>query len=354
MTERRRLDGLDGLRGLAAFLVLLHHAAPKVAGLNLLPGGYLAVDFFFMLSGFVIARGYEDRLQEGLTPGRFLLLRLRRLYPVIAVGIAAGAVVAMLRGMDPREAIIRLVIQALFLPLPAGSGSTFPLDGVEWSLMFELAANALHATILWRLNRRYVAIFTGIMLCALLFASLLHGSVALGDRGTNLWGGVPRVLFSYGAGIIVWRSARAGRLPAIRLSAFAISAMFCTTLLAAGVSERFFSAGFVEPLLVATSFPLILIAGIDVELENRARWIASLAGALSYPLYAVHLPVIQETATLLHRWSRIDGLAALALCMSAALLGAVALARFDKWWQHSGVTLVRQKASGFFTQPSLG
>ncbi|WP_454886839.1 acyltransferase family protein [Sphingomonas oryzagri] len=352
MAERQRLDGLDGLRGLAAFLVLLHHAGPKVAGLNLLPGGYLAVDFFFMLSGFVIARGYEGRLRDGLTLGSFLLLRLRRLYPMIGIGILAGAVVAVLRGLDTGEAIIRLGIQALFLPLPSGDASTFPLDGVEWSLMFELIANSLHATIFWRLGNRQIALFTGVMFCALLIAGTVHGSLALGDRGNNLWGGFPRILFSYGAGMIVWRCARDGRLPSVRLSAATICILFSATLLLAGFLSQLLPGGPIELLLVATVFPLVLIAGIGLQLKAPTRYAATLAGEASYPLYAVHLPIIDGGAMLFRHHEQADGLYALTACITAALLSAFVLARFDAWRQRFGTIAIHRRATTFSSQIS--
>jgi peptidoglycan/LPS O-acetylase OafA/YrhL len=76
---------LDGLRGVAAIAVTSLHFRFEL-GKFLLPHSYLAVDFFFVLSGFVLAYAYEDRLSEGMKPIQFLRLRVIRLYPLYLIG----------------------------------------------------------------------------------------------------------------------------------------------------------------------------------------------------------------------------------------------------------------------------
>src|SRR5215210_2241655 len=81
---------LNGLRGLAALIVVLFHAAALI-GTQLAPGGYLAVDLFFILSGFVIAHAYDHRFAEGLGPLAFIRYRIIRFYPLYLLGLAIGA-----------------------------------------------------------------------------------------------------------------------------------------------------------------------------------------------------------------------------------------------------------------------
>src|SRR5947207_14296459 len=82
----KRFEALDSWRGIAACLVALYHLrlysdSPLIA-LPLLQHSYLFVDFFFVLSGFVIAANYQQRLGEGFSMWRFALLRFGRVYPL--------------------------------------------------------------------------------------------------------------------------------------------------------------------------------------------------------------------------------------------------------------------------------
>jgi peptidoglycan/LPS O-acetylase OafA/YrhL len=87
MTHDHRLLTLDGMRGLAAILVVVYHFEVVV---KLVPSGYLAVDFFFLLSGLVIARTYAPRFEDGLKTRDFFVHRIIRLYPLFFVGLLLG------------------------------------------------------------------------------------------------------------------------------------------------------------------------------------------------------------------------------------------------------------------------
>lgn len=280
MADSARFEGLDGLRGIAALAVLLHHAGPRLAGLDLLPQGYLAVDFFFMLSGFVMASAYERRFHAGLAPRAFLRARMERLYPLMAVGILLGGAVAMAYGMPAAELALRVAMQLLWVPLIAGSGSLFLLDGVQWSLFFEVFANFVHCLLLWRLSTgRLFGIAAAALLILVPFAWHFDG-IGLGDRGTNILGGIPRVMFSYTLGVLLFRLRH--RLPRRAVPApLVISLVPAVLVLAGGLPS---AAG--DLVVVAACFPAIIILGLD------ARACMSWAGRISYPLYAVHLPII--------------------------------------------------------------
>lgn len=87
---------LDGLRGVAALLVVFYHIFEGLsfaAGgtlITVINHGYLAVDFFFILSGFVIGYAYDDRLGKSMSLGNFFKRRLIRLHPMIVMGSCAG------------------------------------------------------------------------------------------------------------------------------------------------------------------------------------------------------------------------------------------------------------------------
>lgn len=166
---------LDGLRGVAALLVVIYHVfegyafssgAPLIEGMN---HGYLAVDFFFMLSGFVIAYAYDSRWQSTLTLKNFALRRLVRLHPMVLMGAVLGVITFVLQGSQQWDgthmalsAVMWALLMAMFM-IPAlpgcgyevrGNGEMFPLNGPTWSLFFEYIGNVLYALVLRRFSTR--------------------------------------------------------------------------------------------------------------------------------------------------------------------------------------------------------
>ena len=170
---------LDGLRGVAALLVVFYHI---FEGLSFAAGGtpittinhgYLAVDFFFILSGFVIGYAYDDRLGKTMTTGNFFKRRLIRLHPMIIMGVILGAIAFLIQGSvqwDGKHVAISAVMLStlcamFFIPaLPGaryevrGNGEMFPLNGPSWSLFFEYIGNILYAVFIHRLSTKALTI----------------------------------------------------------------------------------------------------------------------------------------------------------------------------------------------------
>ena len=94
--SRPHYDILDGLRGVAALIVIVYHVFELHAGTPV-PHGYLAVDFFFILSGFVIGYAYDGRWGK-MTTGGFFKRRLIRLHPMVVMGALIGAVTFLVQG----------------------------------------------------------------------------------------------------------------------------------------------------------------------------------------------------------------------------------------------------------------
>ena len=151
--DRRVFATLDGLRGVAAVFVAMRHIAFFKA-LNI-HGGYMAVDLFFVLSGFVIAHAYERRFERGLTAGRFLASRYLRLWPVYALGAVLGLIAAAAHALPGRDnltgaEVLRTAPFALaMLPGPHIKPMLYPVNSVAWSLALELLINAAYA-FAWR------------------------------------------------------------------------------------------------------------------------------------------------------------------------------------------------------------
>lgn len=156
-------DILDGLRGVAALLVVVFHLCEAHATSHfdqLLNHGYLAVDFFFILSGFVIGYAYDDRLGKTMTIGNFFKRRLIRLHPMIIMGVVLGAIAFFIQGsaqwdgkhVATSAVMLSMLCAMFFIPaLPGaryevrGNGEMFPLNGPNWSLFFEYIGNILYA-----------------------------------------------------------------------------------------------------------------------------------------------------------------------------------------------------------------
>ncbi len=138
--DRRTFHTLDALRGIAALAVVCFHRRE-----GRFPSAYLAVDLFYVMSGFVLAYAYDSRFAAGLSWRRFMAQRLIRLWPLYALGVIITLVSAVLAG--DQKAWAQAPLQFLFLPAQPGPDHAplYPLNLPAWSLMFELAINFVWA-----------------------------------------------------------------------------------------------------------------------------------------------------------------------------------------------------------------
>lgn len=171
-------DLLDGLRGVAALMVIWYHvfegfAFASAGNIETLNHGYLAVDFFFILSGFVIGYAYDDRWGKNFTMKDFFKRRLIRLHPMVIMGAVLGAITFCIQGCvqwDGTHVAISMIMLSLlctifFIPaMPGvgyevrGNGEMFPLNGPCWSLFFEYIGNILYALFIRRLSNKALAV----------------------------------------------------------------------------------------------------------------------------------------------------------------------------------------------------
>jgi peptidoglycan/LPS O-acetylase OafA/YrhL len=294
----RHIATLDGLRGVAAIAVLFCHIDNKI--LNDLiwpPYASLAVDFFFMLSGFVVARSYETRLLQGLSVSTFAGIRLRRLYPLIFLGVVLGAVtlamrVVLKKDLDLRDVMLASFFAFFLIPrqIEGRPDSLYPANTPHWSLFFELAINMVYASLIKYLN-------TGV-LCAVCLASFAGLVYALPASGYYLieFGlisptfalGILRVTFPFTLGVLLYRFQRSPKPLGRDISPFLCGFLFIILL-----TPWLPRAWYFEILIVSLVFPLLLVAGIrcpsSAKTQGMHRWL----GELSYPLYATHEPIVR-------------------------------------------------------------
>jgi peptidoglycan/LPS O-acetylase OafA/YrhL len=285
---------LDGLRGVAAIAVVIYHYSQNF-GWELAPNAYLAVDFFFLLSGFVLAHAYQARLQAGQFSGAFMQRRLIRLYPLYWLGTTLAAVpiiaAALLGTAHPgaMRTLASYFLGVVFLPTPAHLSvfniRVFPLDVPAWSLSLEVGVNALYAFVGRRLTTRRLAAIVLVAAMGLIVAAHHFQTMQLGHNWPTYLGGWIRVFWSFFAGVLAHRIFADGRptLPTF-------VGVLITLLMIAVFAYRDDGAlvGVVSALVL---FPAILWIGAQVRLSGAARRLASWLGALSYALYIVHEPI---------------------------------------------------------------
>lgn len=306
-----RFHLLDGLRGLAAIAVMSYHVDPAW-----LPGAHLAVDFFFCLSGFVIALNYRERLrQRAMGFWRFVGLRLARLYPMLLVG---GGLAMWLLHAGPR---------ILLLVPETWNRALFPGNPPFWSLLAELAVNVAFALVLVRLHWRWTAL-TALLAAAGLIALTWHDADAarygLGATGAfwpGLWPGALRALAGFCLGLLLvpaWQALGAPRKVgwaalAIPLALLAVMALNPPAKLAWDLTAA---------LML---LPAITFAAVACDLPWTR--LNSVLGDLSYPLYCVHVPILYAVG----HGGGSQALAALALVPAAWMLDKAYDAPLRKW-----------------------
>lgn len=289
---------LDGLRGFAALFVVIFHFMEIVIpdySKNIFGHGYLAVDFFFCLSGFVIAYAYDDRLKS-LSVGDFFLLRLIRLQPLVVFGSILGLVTFLI---DPFSNLYRtygfwgtlkLFAASVFLipypVMPERYHNLFNLNAPAWSLFWEYVANIFYALLFVRWSKSIVSIVClagGLML---VYTAYEHKNLSGGWGGPNFWDGGVRILYSFFAGIMVFRMKLA-----IKNS---LGFIGLTVVLALALFSPFGEAynWWLESFIVLFYFPLIVALGAGSNSVSAYKTLAVWSGELSYPLYMVHYPFV--------------------------------------------------------------
>lgn len=323
LASKPRYEILDGLRGVASVLVVLFHmfeTYSKGPAYQIINHGYLAVDFFFVLSGFVIGYAYEDRWDRMTTWG-FFKRRLVRLHPMLIMGTVVGACLYFfgqceqfgLDGYPDGWKFLLAFVLALFM-IPVGNGLDVrgwgemnPLNGPQWSLTFEYLANILYAVVLRRIGKIALAILTAaaafctLDLClnwnvfgVLTEARNSHIYTVIGGWSITVeqfYIGSTRLLYPFLCGLLL---SRIGKFINVKGGFW-----WCAALLTLAFSlpciggEGSILNGIYNAGCILILFPLVVImgAGSHIKGEKSAR-ICTFLGEISYPLYITHYPVM--------------------------------------------------------------
>lgn len=326
LSSKPRYEILDGLRGVAAMLVVAYHlfetyyhSAPNQP----INHGYLAVDFFFVLSGFVIGYAYDDRWDR-MSTWSFIKRRLIRLHPMVIFGTFTGALLFYFGQCSAFPLIsstpwyiLLMILFWCFTMVPVskccdirGWTETNPLNGPAWSLQWEYVANLLYALVIRRLSK------FALMICVALFAVLtlilcldldVFGFLAARSYASytviggwsltpdQLQIGLTRLLYPFFCGLLI---SRMGFMIKVK-GGFWWCAALLTLLLAMpwmGTGEEAagrMTNGIYEAVCILVLFPLIVVVGAGSSvLGSKSQKINRLLGEISYPLYITHYPLI--------------------------------------------------------------
>jgi peptidoglycan/LPS O-acetylase OafA/YrhL len=325
--DRRMFYTIDGLRGLAALLVVLRHIVPLHANHLNAPSSYLAVELFFLFSGFVIAHAYDRRFADGLGFWAFVKVRLIRLYPLYFLGMAIAVLtIPMARLLGERTWPLLpsiLIPELLILPnlfVRFAGGNLYPFNNPSWTLFFELTANFAYALVVKHLSHRVLAAVVLVSAVGLAVTAFTFHSLDVGFGQKDFFGGFGRVFFSFFAGAGIYRIQAARPCP-IRISPWILLLAAFGLLIAPvpkGLDRELYDAGCA--LLV---FPAFAYLATSVEPGPRGQALFSLGGAASYALYLIHAPLGGVLNALFAAYGRPKGSAALGL---AFLAGASVIA----------------------------
>jgi len=327
---------LDAMRGLAALMVLFRHL-PDTRLRSYTSASHLAVDFFFMLSGFVIAYRYGDMLARERAVGGFMRARLARLLPLNVAALAPALLAyALVPGVadnaGPALVALALVAGALFVPLPPGvwvdDAAIFPLNPPVWSLGYELAVNVAFAIALPLLAGRRLGWAIALAAVALVIAGIMADGL---DRGVSAAGApvaAARVSFAFLVGAALHRAWAQGRLARWNRPWLATAMLIGALMLPAGGGDRVLA----DLVIVLAVFPAVIALATHPITQPRIAAAAALSGRLSYPLYVMHGPLLFAAVATGHalgggEFSRF-GLAGSALLIAVAL----AVAHLGERW----------------------
>ncbi|KGO91709.1 acyltransferase family protein [Flavobacterium subsaxonicum] len=303
---------LDGLRGVAAIMVVVFHIFEAHANSHLdqiINHGYLAVDFFFLLSGFVIGYAYDDRWHK-LTLKEFFKRRLIRLQPMVIMGMIIGAVCfyyqdsvlwPQISDVPVWKMLLVMVIGFTLIPLTPsqeirGWGEMHPLNGPGWSLFFEYIANIMYALFVRKFSKTVLAILVILSGAALVHLALTApaGDVVGGwsINAEQLKVGFSRMMFPFFGGLLLSRMAKITYIK----NAFLWCSLLLIVVLAMpriGGADNLWLNGIYESVTIICIFPLIVYLGASGTVHGAASTkVCKFFGDISYPIYITHYPLI--------------------------------------------------------------
>lgn len=293
LQSKKHFHVLDGLRGIAALAVVVFHYMEWVHSdvtKNFIGHGFLAVDFFFCLSGFVIAYAYDKRLPK-MGIRAFFISRLIRLQPLVIAGTVIGMIgllfdpfVNQAEAYSVAKLALIFVCSLFLIPLPIMEErgfNLFSLNAPGWSLFWEYVANILYALILVRLSRKILWVLLVAAAIGIVWVSHRAGNLMGGWSGETFADGGIRMAYSFLAGLLIFRC---NWIIKNKLGFIVLSLLLSAAFLMPWISKNWMA----EAIIVLFYFPLIVALGAGSHLSGWLKKICVFLGNISYPLYMTH------------------------------------------------------------------
>jgi peptidoglycan/LPS O-acetylase OafA/YrhL len=275
------------MRGPGSLAVVFFHLS--FAG-SFAPQGYLAVDFFFLMSGAVVERAYRTRLERGMTTLDFMIERVVRFYPLYALGLlfgfmrrAAQIMVGHPNEMTWPDLVGSAVFNAVMLPSPFAQQFT-PVNGPSWSLQFELLINLVWAVFLIGMSRRALSAFVAVAAFALCVATVHHGTAEGGWAWQHIYLGMARSFFGFGMGALMAR-VLPRRPPRASWLAVVALVFLCVLFVIDIAPEQRIAY---DLFAIFVCLPVVLCIALSFDPPDGLRRIAPYLGDMSFPIYALH------------------------------------------------------------------
>lgn len=261
---------------------------------NFIGHGFLAVDLFFCLSGFVIGYSYDDRIDR-MGNKEFFRSRIIRLHPLVILGSVLGLLAFLFDpfGGHPElynagKIILTFFCSLLLIPLPVIADRAFNLfsfNAPAWSLFWEYVANIVYALVLYKLSRVYLRLFTILGAVAICLVCYNAGNLMGGWSGGTFWDGCARVSYSFLAGLLIYRS---NWIIKNNIGSIGIALLLFMAFITPFSKWNWLS----EPFIVIFYFPLIIALGAGATVTAGLKRVCIFLGKISYPLYMTHYAVM--------------------------------------------------------------
>ncbi len=350
--KARTFVTLDGLRGIAAIFVIFWHV--QGIGQDIVSTGYLAVDLFFILSGFVLAYRYEGRLRNDFSAWQFIKMRAIRLYPLYVLGTLIGAAIGLARVAQDSPGLlayvkygVNVVLGVLMVPnVISSGGNVFPFNAPAWSLFYEMAINIVFAFILRYLGMRWlitIIVAAALVLCV---EALHFGHLRLTVTMPLFVYASVRVVFGFFMGVLIYRLHASGRLPVWNIHPIVPCILLVLTMFGPLGAPY---GGWTAIAIVLFAYPLITTLSLHAEPTGMLARTMSWLGILSFPVYAIHSPLLHAARALapkLHVPAIAGQLAAVPVIIALAWL---AQQYFDKPVRHRLTQWARRHERGAST-----
>lgn len=323
LASKPRYEILDGLRGVASMMVVAYHLFETYSHdpmHQILNHGYLAVDFFFVLSGFVIGYAYDDRWNR-MTLKDFFKRRLVRLHPMVIMGTLIGALLfyfgdcsafPLISETPWWKMLLLFLLGCTMLPALTswdirGWSETNSLNGPTWSLTLEYIANILYALFIRHFSKTLLCIFVigtafltidltmNLDVFNLFSANRSAAYTVIGGWSITpdqIYIGMTRLLYPFFMGLLL---SRINKLIKIKRGFWWCSVLIIVMLAMPriGGMENIWMNGAYEAFCILIICPLIVAIGAGSDIKGKKSVaVCTFLGEISYPLYITHFPLV--------------------------------------------------------------